>query len=51
VLFPVDEIFDSGEEAIVLLLDNLAAGEYTLVIRATDSRGNVGVAKRVFDVK
>ena len=51
LLFPADEIFDSREEAITLSLDALSAGEYTLVIKATDSRGNVGVAKRVFEVK
>ena len=51
VLFPTDRVFDSGEEGLSLALEGLAAGEYTLVIRATDSRGNAGVAKRVFDVR
>ena len=51
VLFPSDQVFDSGEEELALTLRRLEPGEYTLVIRATDSRGNMGVAKRVFDVK
>jgi hypothetical protein len=51
VVFPSDDVFDSGEESLTLTLNGLTAGEYTLVIRASDSRGNVGVAKHVFDVK
>ncbi len=51
VVFPADQIFDSGDESLSLTLTGLVADEYTLVIRATDTRGNVGVAKRVFDVK
>ncbi|HAA73906.1 TPA: hypothetical protein DCE37_02150 [Candidatus Latescibacteria bacterium] len=51
VMFPGDGIFDSSEESIALTLDGLSAGEYTLVIRASDARGNVGVAKHVFGVK
>ena len=51
VLFPSDLVFDSGKEDLALTLRDLAPGEYTLVIRATDSRGNVGVDKRVFEVK
>jgi hypothetical protein len=51
VVFPADDIFDSREEVINLTLSGLAPGEYTLVIRAVDTVGNVGVAKRVFDVK
>ena len=50
-MFPADQIFDSGDESLSLTLTGLVADEYTLVIRATDTRGNVGVAKRVFDVK
>ena len=51
VVFPADDIFDSREETLGLTLSGLAPGEYTLVIRAVDIVGNVGVAKRVFDVK
>lgn len=51
VVFPSDQVFDSGEEALDFTLSGLSPGEYTLVIRASDSRGNVGVAKRVFDVR
>ncbi len=51
VLFPSDDIFDSTEEAFGAKLDGLASGEYTIVVRAVDGLGNVGVAKRLFDVK
>jgi len=49
VVFPTDDVFDSREETLKLQLNGLGNGEHTIVIKAADARGNVGVAKRVFD--
>ena len=51
IVFPLDRIFDSKDESVSLNLSGLSSSEYTLVIRASDTRGNVGVAKQVFDFK
>jgi len=51
VVFPVDGIFDTPKESLALDLSGLPVGEYTLVIRATDARGNIGVARQVVDVR
>lgn len=51
VLFPSDDIFDSKMETFDAKLDGLDPGEYSLVVRAADGLGNVGVAKRLFDIK
>ena len=51
VVFPADLVFDSKEESLDLTIDGVPSGEATIVIRATDSLGNVGVAKRVYEVK
>lgn len=51
VVFPEDGVFDSADETIATTLSGLGSGEHVVVIRATDGRGNVGVAKRVFVVK
>ncbi|MBK35386.1 MAG: hypothetical protein CME26_07640 [Gemmatimonadetes bacterium] len=51
VLFPSDDIFDSKEETFDAKVDGLTPGEYTLVVRVVDGLGNVGVAKRLFDVR
>lgn len=51
VVFPVDRIFDSRTETLRFELRELSAGEYTVVVRATDALGNVGVGKAMVDVK
>ena len=50
-MFPSDDIFDSKEETFDAKVDGLTPGEYTLVVRVVDGLGNVGVAKRLFDVR
>ena len=42
-----DGILDSQRERIELKLDNVAAGEHLLAVRAFDSAGNVGLGKVV----
>jgi len=42
-----DGVIDSQREKFVLTLDGLSAGEHLLVIRATDSANNAGLAKVV----
>jgi hypothetical protein len=42
-----DGVIDSQREKFVIRLDNLAAGEHLLVIRAVDSANNAGLAKLV----
>lgn len=51
VIFPADRIFDSRTETLRFELRELTAGEYTVVVRATDALGNVGVGKAMVDVK
>ena len=51
VLFPSDDIFDSKVERFDAKLDGLDPGEYSLVVRVVDGLGNVGVAKRLFDIE
>ena len=51
VVFPVDRIFDSRTETLRFEIQELTAGEYTVVVRATDALGNVGVGKATVDVK
>ena len=50
-VFAEDGIFDSSDEKLSFGLPGLAPGVYTLVIRAEDARGNVGVGKTRFEVK
>jgi hypothetical protein len=50
-LFPSDQIFDSKREMFSFSTDQLKAGEHTVVIKATDSAGNVGSAKTVVPTK
>ena len=42
-----DGVIDATREKFVLTLDNLPPGEHLLVLRATDSAGNSGLAKVV----
>lgn len=51
MVFPSDRIFDSRTETLRFELRELAAGENTVVVRATDALGNVGVGKAMVDVK
>ncbi len=51
IVFPVDEIFDSRSEQLRFTLDPLEVGEYSLVVRAADALGNVGVGKAVFEIR
>ncbi|MDE2998236.1 MAG: hypothetical protein OXU79_04065 [Gemmatimonadota bacterium] len=51
VVFPVDRIFDSRTESLRFEIQDLAAGEYTVVVRATDALGNVGVGTATVDLK
>ncbi len=44
---PVDGVLDSRTEQFRLHLDNIPAGEHTLVLRVADSGGNTGLAKVV----
>ena len=51
VVFPTDQIFDSPTESLNFSIQNLKTGSYTLVVKAEDALGNVGVGKTVFEVK
>lgn len=47
VIYPVDGVADSREEAFELRLDDLTPGEHTVAIRARDVANNTGTGKRV----
>ena len=49
-LLPVDEMFDQKTEHLKLTTDELEPGEHTLVVQVEDAAGNVGAAKRVFEI-
>ena len=51
VVFPVDRIFDSRTESLRFEIQDLPAGEYTVVVRATDALGNVGVGTATVELK
>jgi len=42
LVFPADGLFDTREEAFQLPLQLLPKGDLTVMVRATDARGNVG---------
>jgi outer membrane protein assembly factor BamB len=42
LMFPQDNLFDTREETFALPLSLLPKGEHSVMIRATDARGNVG---------
>ena len=47
LVFPADNILDSRMESFAFPTEPLKAGEHTIVIKATDAAGNVGMAKIV----
>ncbi|MDO8140791.1 MAG: hypothetical protein Q6358_04775 [Candidatus Brocadiales bacterium] len=49
--YPVDGVFDSQEEPFQITTKHLAPGDYTIVVNAFDSEGNIGVEKVMFEVK
>jgi hypothetical protein len=50
-VFPDDEIFDTLEEKITISLPDLKPGSHLLMVRATDSAGNIGTGDALIDVK
>ena len=48
-IFPVDGIFDSKTELFEFSLQDVSEGEHTVVVKTTDSQGNVGTGKVVFE--
>ena len=49
--YPMDGVFDSQEEPFQITTKHLAPGDYTLVVNAFDSEGNIAVEKVMFEVK
>jgi len=50
-IFPDDGLFDTREEKITLAIPDLKPGVHLLMVRATDSAGNVGTGDALIDVK
>ncbi len=50
-LFPIDGLFDSGNETVAIMLKDLKAGTHVLMVRAADAAGNMGASDTVFVVK
>ncbi|MCF6156619.1 MAG: hypothetical protein E3K36_15605 [Candidatus Brocadia sp.] len=49
--YPVDGVFDSLEESFQIVTRSLTTGDYTLVVNAFDSEGNIGIEKVMIEVK
>jgi hypothetical protein len=49
--YPVDGVFDSQEESFQITTKHLTPGDYTLIVNAFDSEGNIGVEKVMIEVK
>ena len=49
--YPVDGVFDSQEESFQITTKQLMPGDYTLIVNAFDSEGNIGIEKVMFEVK
>lgn len=49
--YPVDGVFDSLEESFQITTSPLMPGNYTLIINAFDSEGNIGIEKVLIEVK
>ncbi len=50
-IFPDDGLFDTRAEKITLAIPDLKPGTHLLMVRATDSAGNVGTGDALIDVK
>jgi hypothetical protein len=50
-IFPDDGLFDSLAEKITLSLPELKAGTHLLMVRATDSAGNIGTGDTLIELK
>lgn len=49
--YPVDGVFDSPGESFQITTKPLSPGDYTLVVNAFDSEGNIGIGKVLFEAK
>ena len=49
-IFPDDGLFDSSQEKITLSLPDLKPGVHLLMVRATDSAGNLGTGDALIEV-
>lgn len=49
--YPVDGVFDSAEESFQITTRRLIPGDYTLVMNAFDSEGNIGAEKVMFEAR
>jgi hypothetical protein len=50
-IFPDDGLFDTSAEKITLSLPDLKPGAHLIMVRATDSAGNVGTGDALVDLK
>jgi hypothetical protein len=50
-IFPDDGLFDTVQEKITLALPDLKPGVHLVMVRATDSAGNVGAGDALIEVK
>jgi hypothetical protein len=50
-VFPEDGLFDTPSETVTIPLPNLKPGTHVLVVRATDSAGNVGTGDALIEVR
>jgi hypothetical protein len=49
-VFPADGLFDSSQETIVVSLPGLKPGVHLIMVRATDSAGNLGSGDSIIEV-
>jgi len=49
--YPVDGVFDSQEESFQITTKPLAPGDYTLIVNAFDSEGNIGIERVMVEAK
>jgi hypothetical protein len=50
-IFPDDGLFDSSREEIALSFPDLKPGSHILMVKATDSAGNIGTGDALLDVR
>jgi len=50
-IFPSDLLFDAGKETFRIELKGLQAGSHSLIVNATDDRGNRGTSQTTFEVE